>query len=200
MLFRLPVLMISLPLLLGSVQGAFACACCTDPGYRHVASEVMDAYRSGELKRIRFAKDAQLFENAGGLEDVHGITDPSESYTLVVSQDGPAINFTFKDERGKGGTLVLPIPKTVSVFEVDPRLSDEIGGNGPSLFKEWRFTGPASGTGAFAKGTGAGRKITLILQGHGGACTGAEDFVAWTLVVFDEKTEFSLFGRLEAPK
>jgi hypothetical protein len=80
---------------------------------------------------------------------------------------------------------------------VDPREAKPDRGLGPALYKEWKLTAPASGTGVFAPGTGARQRITLILQGRGNRCTDASHFTAWTLVVHGPAAEYTLFGALK---
>jgi hypothetical protein len=178
--------------------GAMACACCTEPGYRNVKTKSLDAYPSSQLRRIQFAKQADLFTDAGDAKDIKGIKNPSASYDLAVSQSNLSITFNFSDTTGRAATLTLPKPATYSVFEVDPRDNAKPDGFGPRLYKEWKFTGPAGGTGDFSPGVGGSQRLTLILQGRGLACPTADEFSAWTLVVSGPKGEFSLFGQLKA--
>jgi hypothetical protein len=193
-------MLLSLGLLGAGVTDASACACCTEPGYRNVTTRPLDSYKRGEIQRLRFARKAQVFVDAGGLESLRGARGLSEDYQLQATQRDTAMTLDFRDEKGRTGTLVLALPESLSVFEIDPREGVGHSGSGPMLYKEWRLTGPAAGTGVFAKAAGPGQKLTLILHGGGLACTGAEDFRAWTLVLFGSKAEFSLFGQLETPK
>ena len=82
---------------------------------------------------------------------------------------------------------------------LDPRHGEREGGLGPALYKEWRLTAPAAGTGIFAPGVGRGQLVTLILQGHGNSCASAADFTHWTLVVSGPAAEYHLFGHLVQP-
>jgi hypothetical protein len=193
-------LLLCLGLLGAGVTAATACACCTEPGYRNVTNRPLDSYKRGEIQRLRFAQKAQVFVDAGGLESIKGARNLSEDYELLVTQGEAAMTLSFKDGKGRAGTLVLALPRSLAVFEVDPRDGVGHSGSGPMLYKEWRLTSPAAGTGVFAEAAGLGQKLTLILHGGGLACTGAEDFRAWTLVMFGNKAEFSLFGQLETPK
>lgn len=94
------------------------------------------------------------------------------------------------------GTLSLKLPKTVAIFEIDPRDSPDQG-TGPVLYKEWKLTGEVTGTGAFSGTNSAKQLLTLILQGRGNSCTSAADFLHWTLVTEGPKGQYSLFGELE---
>jgi hypothetical protein len=111
--------------------------------------------------------DAQLFSGEGDPADIKGIAKSSGRYALRVSQETNRWVFDFRDKAGGLGTLTLAIPATVSIFEVDPRRGERPGGQGPTLYKEWKLTSAAAGTGIFAPGVGGGQRITLILQGHG---------------------------------
>jgi hypothetical protein len=117
-------------------------------------------------------------------------------YELSVTQRADHWVFSLRDEQGRSGTLTLAMPKSIAVFEVDPRRGEPEGGLGPVLYKEWRLTAPAAGTGVFAPGAGKGQLVTLILQGHGISCPSATDFTHWTLVVHGPTAEYHLFGDL----
>ena len=82
--------------------------------------------------------------------------------------------FTLKDEQGHAGTLALELPNKISIFEVDPRDAPDQS-TGPPLYREWKLTGKAKGTGAFSPGGGHGQLLTLIVQGGGDSCTSASD-------------------------
>ena len=126
---------------------------------------------------------------------------PAAFLDLAVSQGRHRWVFEFRDNERHSGTLTLNIPNSVSIFEVDPRQEKPKaeGGQGPRLYKEWKLTGRAVGTGIFSGGVGAGQNITLILQGHGNSCTTADNFTHWTLILYGPKAEYSLFGELGAP-
>lgn len=195
----LRILALSFGVLAGAtvvVSDAHACACCTNQGQRHVGVEKLDLGKREEIARLRFGADAQMFTGEGDAEDIKGIAKTSGRYRLQVSQGDSRWTFTFQDKAGGSGVLTLAMPATVSVFEVDPRLGEREGGQGPVLYKEWRLTSAAAGTGIFAPGMGAGQRVTLILQGHGNSCTSAYDFSHWTIVVSGPKADYSLFGTL----
>jgi hypothetical protein len=178
-----------------------ACACCTDFGQRDVKVIQLDSYRLETIKRLRFSNKAELFTGPMGVEEIKGISVSSELLDLAVSQGRHRWVFEFRDNERHSGTLTLNIPNSVSIFEVDPRQEKPKaeGGQGPRLYKEWKLTGRAVGTGIFSGGVGAGQNITLILQGHGNSCTTADDFTHWTLILYGPKAEYSLFGELGAP-
>ncbi len=179
---------------------ALACACCTDPGYRRVSTEPLNGYVLDEIRRIRFEESAFVYVGAGDVDSIEGIEKASELYTVTVMQDDAGITLSFKDDKSGGGALTLKRPATVSIFEVDPRETDEPGGFGPKLYKELSLSGPASGTGAFAEGVKGGATMTLIFHGQGLACMSADEFTAWTLVVTGPNGDYSLLGRLRKLK
>ena len=107
---------------------ALACACCTNPGQRTVEVETLDSGRLEQIESLRFGKEARLFVGSGGLEAIEGIRDPVERYDLKVTWDKThaaagitIIAFTLADPGGWSGTLSLKLPKTVAIFEIDPR-------------------------------------------------------------------------------
>jgi hypothetical protein len=52
----------------------------------------------------------------------------------------------------------------LSVFEVDPRDRPDRG-QGPTLYKEWKLSAPAAGSGVFRPGIAPRQLLTLVLQG-----------------------------------
>jgi hypothetical protein len=175
---------------------AKACACCTNPGQRNVGTAKIDATLRDQIERLRFAAEAELYMGERDPSDIKGIATPSGKYALQVARAAGSWTFTFRDKAGRSGTLTLTIPGTVSIFSVDPRLDEREGTTGPTLFKEWKLTSPAAGTGVFTPGMGKGQLVTLILQGHGNTCTSADMATHWTLVVHGPKAEYHLFGKL----
>lgn len=182
---------------LASAQSAFACACCTNLGQRRVNVEKFDSGKQHDLSLIRFAPSAKLFVGERDPQDIKGIATPSSAYEMEVTQQKDRVIFSLRDNAGRNGSLTLQLPTTVSIFEVDPRETDEEGGLGPSLYKEWKLTSRAAGTGVFAPGAGPRQQITLILQGRGNSCTSSVDFTHWTLVVHGPAAEYQLFGKLD---
>jgi hypothetical protein len=80
---------------------------------------------------------------------------------------------------------------------VDPRIARQ--GHGPTLYKEWKLSAPAAGSGVSA-GHRPRQILTLILQGGGNSCTSAGDFTHWTLVMQGPKANYTLFGDLVTVK
>jgi hypothetical protein len=186
--------------LLAATGEAWACACCTNPGQRYVDVETLDSGRFEEVERLRFGTEARLYVGGAGVEAITGIQDPVERYDLGVNwaktHSGKTnLSFTLDNPGGRSGTLSLRLPKTISVFEVDPRDSPDQG-TGPVLYKEWKLTGEVTGTGAFSAANGVKQSLTLVLQGRGNSCTSAVDFTHWTLVMEGPKGRYSLFGEL----
>lgn len=182
-----------------SLQDAHACACCTNTGQRHDAVETLDSDRLDEIGRLRFGPVAQLFTGEADPDMIEGIATPSSRYNLRVAQEKDRWVFTFRDKSGRSGTLVLAMPKSISVLAVDPCSGEREGGTGPSLYREWKLTSRAAGTGVFAPGMGKTQRITLVLQGHGNSCASASDFTHWTLAVSGPVARYHLFGALLQP-
>jgi hypothetical protein len=180
-------------------SGAYACACCTNTGQRNVAVYTLENFRRAEIDLVRFGPEARLYTGEADPEMIKGIATPSSRYALGVAQQEDRWVFSFRDSKGRSGSLTLVLPKSVAVFEVDPRRGEREGGLGPALYKEWRLTSPAAGTGIFAPGMGRGQLVTLILQGHGNSCPSAADFTHWTLVVSGPVAGYHFFGELIRP-
>lgn len=193
---------IALALCVGVLLGpsrAEACACCTDTGQRYVAIETFDDRRRDEMGRLRFAPTAELVTGSAGLEDLRGLRATTISYGVEVLLEDNRLVFAFRGEDKSAGTLSLAWPQVISIFEVDPRTDKRPGGLGPSLYKERSVTCAMVGTGIFAPGNGADARITLVLHGSGNACSGIEDFTAWTLVIRGPNAAYSLIGALLPP-
>jgi hypothetical protein len=183
----------------GASPAAYACACCTNAGQRYVGMEKLDGFRRGEIDQVRFGPVAHLFAGEADADSIKGIATPSLRYDLSVTQRPDRWVLSLRDASGRSGTLTLALPRSISVFEVDPRRGEREGGLGPTLYKEWRLTAPAAGTGVFAPGAGKGQLVTLILQGHGNSCPTAADFTHWTLVVSGPAAQYHLYGDLAQP-
>jgi hypothetical protein len=174
---------------------ALACACCSSEGSRYVAVEKLDARRIAEIERMSFAKSARIASGEADVE-IRGIAAPETNYQLAVTREKGRFVFGFRDSKGRTGTLALALPRTISIFEVDPRQDEQEGGLGPVLYKEWKLTAPAAGGGLFGGIAGKGQKLTLVLHGHGRGCTDASHFTAWTLLIHG-RDRLTLTGTLE---
>ena len=182
-----------------SVREAHACACCTHTGQRYEAVEALETGRLDEIGQLRFAAVAELFTGEADPDTIEGIAAASSRYDLQVAQGRDRWVFAFRDTGGRTGTLTLILPESIAVFAVDPRRDNREGGTGPALYREWKLTAPAMGTGIFAPGMGRGQRLTLVLQGHGNNCFSASDFTHWTLVVSGPLATYHLFGELKQP-
>ncbi len=179
-----------------AATAAQACACCTQTAWRRVEIEKLDAARRDEIAQVRFAKAAQLMLGEAG-NAIKGVADPEQEYELTVTRAKERWAFSFRDRKGRAGTLVLSLPKTISIFEVDPRYGKD-DGQGPALYKEWKLTASAAGDGLFRAATGGGQKLTLVLHGRGNGCTSADQFTHWTLLVHGPADTFTLYGKLDS--
>jgi hypothetical protein len=183
-------------LTLANAPSAFACACCTNEGQRHVATVALDSGKREEIESLRFGANATLFTGEGDVDGIEGIATPSASYKLTAKWQNDRLVLSFRDSLGRTGTLSLAHPDNLSIFEVDPRTRPDKGGQGPRLYKEWKLTAPASGDGVFRPGIAPRQFLTLILQGGGNSCTSAIDFSHWTLVMQGPRANYTLFGDL----
>ncbi len=186
----------ALVLALGTVQ-AQACACCTNTAWRYVNVDKLDTYRLAQFEQVAFAKEAKLMLGEADDNGIKGVADAGEDYQLAVSRAGNRMTFSFRDDKGRAGSLVLAMPTTVSIFEVDPR-DGEDHGLGPTLYKEWKLTANAVGDGLFKAATGPGQRMTLVLHGRGRGCTSYEQFSHWSLLVHGKADNFTMYGALDS--
>ena len=186
-------------LLLAGVRPAHGCACCTHQGQRNVADVEIDSERRQQIESLRYGGKATLFTGKRDVAMIEGITTPSGSYDVNVTWVDNLLVFTLRDKAGVAGMLTLTRPKTVSLFEIDPRDGPDVG-QGPTLYKEWSISSPAAATGVFAPGMGPNQMLTLIIQGRGDNCTSDIDFSHWTLVMQGPKANYTLFGNLVTTK
>jgi hypothetical protein len=177
------------------VSSALACACCSNEGQRNVATVALDSGKRQEIESLRFAGMATVFTGEGDVDGIEGIATPSPTYKLAAEWAGDRLVLSFRDGSSHTGTLSLARPGTISVFEVDPRDRPDTG-QGPRLYKEWKLSAPAAGSGVFRPGIGRRQTLTLILQGSGNSCTSAIDFSHWTLVMQGPNANYTLFGDL----
>ena len=180
---------------IASVVDASACACCTEPGQRLESSGAIASYERGEVAQVKFAPSARLFVDNGFPDSISGIRSPSDQdYQLAVTSKGTDLVFAFRDTAGLTGSIVFTLPKTFTRFEVDPRdASTPPGGNGPTLYKEWRLQGLARLEGSLAD-KGKWAHVRLVLQGTGNSCTSAYDFSSWSIDVTGKNIGFRFLG------
>src|SRR5947208_2239651 len=148
-------------IILGGARTALACACCTNEGQRNVATVALDSGKRQEIESLRFGGQASLFTGEGDVDGKEGIATPSGTYKLSAKWLEDRLVLSFRDAAGHAGTLSLAHAATMSVFEVDPRNRPD-NGHGPSLYKEWKLSAPAAGSGVFAPGIGPRQILTLI--------------------------------------
>lgn len=177
---------------------AHACACCSNTGQRMVDTKPVDDFAAGILSDAQFAPAAHIYTGEADVETLGGIATKSTDFQLAVTKAAGSWEFHFDDGAG-GGKLNFVLPKTITRFEVDPREPTPEPGTGPVLYKEWRLTTPAVGSGMLKGATGGDQRATLILHGRGNSCTDASQFDAWTLVLHGSKATNTLFGSLSAP-
>ena len=187
----------SAALALVSAQTALACACCTETAQRIVATTNLRPDKLVQIEMMRFAKEAKLYSGVADNE-IRGVEHPTTDYALAVAMQEDRMVFSFRDAKGRPGTLTLMLPQTISIFEVDPRGEDIDKGLGPSLYKEWTLSANALGDGLFRGVVGPGQRLHLIFHGRGLGCTEASHFTDWTLQIegpLADKVTF--YGALE---
>ena len=73
-----------------------------------------------EIERMSFAATAKLATGEADAQ-IKGVEAPATDYRLAVSRAKDRMVFSLRDDKGRSGMLALAIPKTISIFEVDPR-------------------------------------------------------------------------------
>jgi hypothetical protein len=174
-----------------------ACACCSEPGLWYETTQRIESYQWAEIEKIKLGGAANIYMNAAGEDGITGVSNPTDEYSLNLSQRRTRWELRFKDKAGRTGTLALTIPNSLTVFEADIHDGQTSAGGGPLLYKEWRLTGAAIGTGVFKKGSTAQMKYRLVFQGRGNACTSAEMFDNWKLQIFGPRASYLLYGKLK---
>ncbi len=181
---------------LASPHLASASPCRPERGFRSVASLPLDAAMLAFMQQVQFAKTATLYTGPPGIESIKGIEAPTENYAVKVDWTSERAVFSLEDGKGRAGTLTLPTPEEISIFEIDT-FDDPAEAAGPAIYREWRLTGKAAGTGAFAAASASGERLSLILQGRGKDCIAAfDDFKHWTLMMEGPEAAYLLFGDL----
>jgi hypothetical protein len=190
------LLLAAIAALLLSPSAALACACCSNPGHYFSGQVDLGEHPLSELKRMRFARTAFLFETEAGLdEDSLGINQPKSRYALQGSFVGNVWRLIFRSGASTG-TLELPLPDKMWNHSADIHDGKLSPGGGPLLYKEWRLEGEIKGNGFFKSGMGAPAKYVLVLQGRGNGCDNAGDFGNWRLQVSGEKADYAFYGKL----
>jgi hypothetical protein len=195
MIRHLTVMASALVALWSSTDAALACACCSNRGTRYVAVEALDDSRRVQIERMAFAEEAFLAE--GTADDVQ---DLGTRLQLIVTQTGKEMVFAFHDQADRTTRLVLAIPDTISIFEVDPFGDEKDEGLGPVLYKEWQLTADAHATGALRRLVESGPKVTLIFHGRGRGCTEATHFTDWSLQIRGQAGNLTLYGALTSAR
>jgi hypothetical protein len=198
---RSVIALFSLLLLISLSNNALACACCAEPGTYMISTSKPDEYKLGLLGEMKFNKDATLYTDAAGFDDMKGITfnqelTDADQFDLVTTFVSKTWKFTFKTKEGKTGVLTLPIPTQMVSFKVD--LHDGEPNTETSLYKEFRFKGTAaSGTGIFKGGIVKPTTYFLVFQGRGNHCDNASDFTHWRLEITGSKSDYAFFGKMD---
>lgn len=197
MLRRIGLTLFGLVWLLSFETPASACACCSNRGSRVIATEKLAQQYRVAIDEVVFGKKAQLYIGESDGEDtlVEGF---GSAYTLDVARQKDRIVFTLRNNKGQPGTATLALPRTLSIFEVDPHGDSKDEGLGPNLYKEWTLTAPAAVTGILRRTGGPAATMSLILHGGGRGCTDAAHFTHWTLQIRRPKGQTLFFGPLES--
>ena len=175
-----------------------ACACRSEPGeYTLRNDHAVGTYQVDQIHGMEFAQVAELYlTDAGAEEDTKGVDSVSDRYGLSVATEAGVWQLTFRAETGKSGVLTLPFSSKMTTYAADIHDGKQSDGNGPLLYKEWRFEGKVTGEGIFADGLKSPARYTLILQGRGNRCDNAEDFTHWRLAISGKKAHYAFHGEL----
>ncbi len=187
----------------------FACACCAETGHYSIRTNKPGEFQLGILQEMEFDKTAALFMTEAefaiikGLEAIQAemsapgwVAGPGEiGFSSVFAAKAWKLNF--KTPKGKTGVLTLPIPAQMVNYSVDIHDGKSFGGNGPMLYKEWRFKGNVqSGTGFLQAGIVKPTTYFLVFQGRGNGCDDVTNFTHWHLEINGAKAQYEFFGKL----
>ena len=114
---------------------AFACACCSFVGQRSTYVQKFNT----QLEQFSFRNTAKLVLGERDDHPIPGMEPPVSDFTVTVAQLKDRIAFSFRDAKDRAGTLSLVRPRSMAIFEVDPRDTVDHG-TGPNLYKEWTIT------------------------------------------------------------
>jgi hypothetical protein len=179
-----------------SASSALACACCSNTAQRSVHTQKIDGRITAQLEQLRLGPTAKVATGERDDHPIPGLQAPVENFTVTFTWLKDRMTFALRDTKGRTGTLSLVRPQTISIFEVDPRDTEDFG-HGPNLYKEWTITTAAAGDGIFRRSTGPNRRLSLVLHGRGNSCTDVTSFRHWTLEVRGRRDEsYTLYGEL----
>ena len=176
-----------------------ACACCSEPGVWYERTDRIDEYETSEIDRLRFDAVAHTYMTDAGEDMLEGFSNPAEEYALALVKRQRRWTLNFKDKEGRTGTLSFTLPASIVDFAADINDGQQSGGGGPLLYKEWRLSGPVTGTGVFKKGSTPQTKFRLVFQGRGNSCTSAEVFDNWKLQIFGPRASYQFYGKFKDP-
>lgn len=179
-----------------SVKAATFCACCAEPGEYYITVQKPGEFELRVLDQLEF-QTANMYTNAAFPDNILGIGSLEETFSVKSLFQKKAWKITLTDDKGKSGTLSLPMSATMVSFGTD--LHDyEPGSAGPILYKEWRFKSRvAQGTGIFQKGIIPTPEYFLVLQGRGNNCHDATDFKYWRLEITGKKASYAFYGKIK---
>jgi len=189
--------------LLSLSTGAFACACCIDPGYYEMSTMKPRDYDIATFEELKFDAAAQLYESNAGFDGITGLNalrkleESGQQFELSAVQtfSGKQWQLTISSSSGAKGTLLLPMPRAMVKFKVD--LHDNEPGTEPGLYKEFRLKGVVgSGTGMFKQDVVRPTAYFLMFQGRGNGCDSSSDFTHWRLELTGPKADYAFFGKL----
>ena len=192
-------LMLLSALLLWPAARASACACCSEPGVWYERTDRISEYETSEIDRLRFDAVASTYMTDAGEDMLEGVSNPAEEYAFSLTKRQRRWVLNFKDKEGRTGTLSFTLPASIVEFAADINDGQQSGGGGPLLYKEWRLTGPVTGTGVFRKGSTPQTKFRLVFQGRGNSCTSAEMFDNWKLQIFGPRASYQFYGKFKEP-
>ena len=177
----------------------WACACCAHPGEYQIDFVKPDKSKLSVIKRIRFGTKAELWTGEADPEvAAKGSAHAADSYSLTGSLIGNMWKLTFRNG-DESGTLDLPLPAKMLRFAADIH-DGQTKPEYPSqcfikngVLRE-RLTGRD-----FSRPESLPKPNTLVLQGRGNSCDGAEDFTHWQLKITGKKADYAFYGELGAP-
>lgn len=181
---------------LASVQQAFACACCADPGYREHMVLPVSAYDISVLSELELDGPGNLYMTACAEDCVSGLTWFQDTADTKFSISGNRVSIIVTPDASARTVLKADLPDEMSYLARDLKPGDA----STPVWLETEFLIPLKvfGSGPGWSGGPEAVPAELIFYGIGNACPDIASANHWVLDVGgpEQKARFRLFGKV----
>jgi len=199
------IAVLSVLCLFAASSPAFAtfCACCAERGYYELTNAKPDKFHLDLIKEFNF-DTAELYTDNAGFKAIKGLAEIEKdseagndiSFSIVDAFLQKSWRLYVTDGTGRKGSLVLPMPATMTRYKADHHTSESPDA---VLYKEFIFNGKvATGSGFLRSANSKPTSYTLIFQGKGNMCDEASNFTHWRLQLNGAKADYAFFGKLKS--